>query len=104
MRVPIACTLTVDEAPARLEEWRAAFATVVASVVRVEPTRLDLRVSAPARDLGSLIDLVQHEAACCAFFDFALHIDSDAITLRVTVPPDAAAILDDFATLAQPAG
>ena len=37
--------------------------------------------------------------ACCPFFDFSILIDAGAVALRVSVPPGAAAILDDFARL-----
>jgi hypothetical protein len=40
MRVPIACTLNVDDAETRVDEWRAAFVRSIASGERVSPTEL----------------------------------------------------------------
>jgi hypothetical protein len=102
VRVPIACTLSVDDAATRLDEWRAMLTRVVASVERVAPTELELRLQTAPGDLDRLVDLVQREATCCTFFEFALHVAADAVTLRVTVPADAAPVLDGFAALAGP--
>ena len=99
MKVPIACTLTVDEQPTRLDEWRAAFRTSIAAVERVSPTTLALRLRDDRAGLDALVDLMQRESACCGFFDFVLRIAVDAVTLTVTVPDDASPILDDFARL-----
>jgi hypothetical protein len=96
--------LTVDDASTRVDEWRTTLARVVVDAERTAPTELALRVETDARDLAALVDLVRREVACCAFFEFALHVAVGGTTLRVTVPPDAAAVLDAFATLAQPAG
>ena len=100
MRIPIACTLTVDDAGTRLDEWRATLTRVVEAIERPAPTELVFRLRADARsELAPLVDLVQREATCCAFFEFTLHIAVDGVTLRATVPPDAASILDEFADL-----
>ena len=99
VKVPIACTLTVDEQPTRLDEWRAAFRTSVAAAERESPTVLALRLRDDRAGLDALVDLVQRESACCAFFDFALRITAGAVTLVVTVPDDTAPILDDFSRL-----
>jgi hypothetical protein len=105
MRVPIACTLSVEEGPTRLEEWRTMLARVAAGADRPAPTDLAFRIRDDARaELGALVDLVRREVTCCAFFEFSLQVTAAAVTLRVTVPPDASAILDEFVLLAQPAG
>jgi hypothetical protein len=101
MRIPIACTLSADGAATRLDEWRALLTRVVASTERSAQTELALRVRPEPGDLDRLVDLVQREAGCCTFFEFALQITADAVTLRVTVPADAAPVLDGFAALAE---
>jgi hypothetical protein len=102
MRIPIACTLTVDDAATRLDEWRSMVTRLVATIERPAPTELVLLLRDDARsELSMLVDLVQREATCCAFFQFALHIGSDAVSLRMTVPPDAIVVLDNFAQLAR---
>jgi hypothetical protein len=100
VKIPIACTLPADDAQARVEEWRTTLARVVVDAERVSPTELALRLRAGDRELSAVVDLVRREVSCCAFFEFALHVAAGATTLRVTVPADAAAVLDDFARLA----
>jgi hypothetical protein len=104
VRVPIACTLGADDAETRLTEWRTILGRIVVGSERVGPTELALSLRADGRELAALVDLVRREVACCSFFEFALHIAAGATTLRVTVPPDAAGVLDGFAELAQLAG
>jgi hypothetical protein len=104
VRIPIACTLSPDDAPTRVAEWRATLARVVVDTRRVAPTELAFSLHVDDRELAALIELVRREVACCAFFEFALHVTAGATMLRVTVPPDAATVLDEFAVLAQPAG
>ncbi len=99
MRVPIACTLSVDDVPTRLDEWRAVLGRSIASVRRPSPTALELVLRADRAGLDELVGLTQRELACCAFFGFTLDIAADAVSLQVTVPPDAAAVLDDFVGL-----
>jgi hypothetical protein len=100
VKIPIACTLSVDDAGTRVEEWRATLARVVVESGRVAPTELVCTLRADQPELAALLDLVRREVACCAFFEFALHVAAGATTLRVTVPEDAAAVLDGFAQLA----
>ncbi len=98
MKVPIACRLTEVAARSQVDEWRELIATTVAGAERVSPTEVRLRLSAPVDGLDGLVQLAQREKACCPFFDFALLIEADSLTLRIMVPTDAAPILDDFFT------
>jgi hypothetical protein len=98
---PIACGLDGAAAVDRLDEWGNALAASVVARHRRSPTELALVLGGDPAGLGVLVQLAQREKACCPFFDFALQIDADAITLTVTVPPDAAPLLDQFA---QPGG
>ena len=96
MEVPIACSLSETEARSQVDEWRDLIATSVAAVDRVSSTDLRLRLGPGVEGAGAVLRLAQREKACCPFFDFALLIEADALVLRVTVPADAAPILDDF--------
>jgi hypothetical protein len=98
MKVPIACSLSDVAARSQVDEWRDLIATTVAGVERVSSTEARLRISGGMDGLDGLVRLAQREKACCPFFDFALLIEADSLTLRVMVPTDAAPILDDFFT------
>ena len=99
MAVPIACSLTEAAARAQLEEWRALLASAVAATERVSPSELSFRLKEDLGQLEAVVRLAQREKACCAFFDFSILVDAGAVALRVSVPADAAAILDNFARL-----
>jgi hypothetical protein len=96
MQIPIACQLTESGARDQMGKWRAVLATAVVAADRVSETRLDLRLGEDLNQLGPLVRLAQSEKACCPFFDFSLGIEADAVSLRISVPAEAAPILDDF--------
>ena len=60
---------------------------------RVSANRIELSLL-PDADIVSVIGLAQREAACCAFFSFALEIQADRLVLAIDVPDDAVDILD----------
>lgn len=97
-KIPVACTLSAGGAVDRVGEWRAFLQASVEAVER-QPTvaRLLLR---PGDDvvLGAL-DLARREKACCGFFDFRVVPLPESTWLEVEVPADAAAVLDDFASV-----
>jgi hypothetical protein len=91
--LPIACTLTADELPARLAEIRAVSrhalrakaATGTHAVLSFDP--------APGvRD--RLAAIVAAESRCCAFLTMALVDEPGAITLTIDAPEDAGPVLD----------
>lgn len=45
---------------------------------------------------------VQHEQACCPFFDFSLEEEPDAASVTITAPPEVGALLDLLSQLAAP--
>jgi hypothetical protein len=97
-QIPIACTLTATEKVSRGGEWRQFLVDNVVEVVRSEAsTRLHLVEGDHVTLIA--VDLARREKACCAFFEFDLELLPDAIWLRVGVPPEAAAILDDLFTI-----
>ncbi|MEA2686756.1 MAG: hypothetical protein QOE93_1951 [Actinomycetota bacterium] len=100
--VPIACTLEPDAVEDRVTEWHALLAARVDRVDRVERVEGDgpaagrLRLRPGDDTLLAAVDLAQREKACCGFFRFSVELEADARWLRVEVPADAAAVLDDF--------
>ncbi len=96
MQIPIACTLTETDAQDQVGKWRDALATSIVAAERVSATRLDLRLNEDLVQLPALVRLAQSEKACCPFFDFSVGIEADAVSLRISVPAEAAPILDQF--------
>lgn len=94
--VPVACRLPLSSARTQMDEWRTLLATQAVAADRVSPTEISLRLRADLDQIGALIRLAQREKACCPFFDFAIRIEAETITLRVCVPEDGAALLDHF--------
>ena len=99
MQVPIACNLTDQAARSQLEEWRNLLPKAAVAAERTSPTDLVFLLKDGLPHLPALVGLAQREKACCGFFDFAIVIAADHAALRVSVPPDAAALLDDFGRL-----
>lgn len=100
MKKPVACTLSVQAAGDRVSAWRDALGASVRSTARPMATRLELGLDVDPNQVATLVDLARLETACCGFFSFAFVVEADTVTLAVSVPPDAAAVLDDFARLA----
>jgi hypothetical protein len=97
--VPIACTLTAEDATQRVQEWRLFLNGSVDAAVRETDTQLRLRLKSPRRDLLVAVDLAQREKACCGFFQFSLIVDSDTCWLVIGVPQEATAALSGFVDL-----
>ena len=94
--VPIAWSLTAPAARSQLDEWRTLLATASVAAERVSPARLSLRLRDDLDQVKPIISLAQREKACCPFFDFTIEIDADRVTLHISVPAEAAGILDSF--------
>jgi hypothetical protein len=98
VKVPIACSLSAEASEDRIREWRAFLSRSVVSADR-QGNVLRLGLVLSDRVLAAAVDLAGREKACCPFFAFAIEIEPDARTLRVEVPAEAVAVLDDFAGL-----
>jgi hypothetical protein len=98
VRIPVACNLDGRAAVAQFDEWRALLAGPTVTWQRVSPTELALGLADDPAQWEPVVRLAQREKACCPFFDFTLGIGADALTLTITVPEEAAALLDLFAT------
>jgi hypothetical protein len=99
MRIPIACTLTSESAVARVEEWRQFLARSTGAAEQAGALALRVQLNGSPEALEAAVDLARREKACCAFFEFSIEVEADASWLSVTVPPDAADALADFASL-----
>lgn len=97
MTAPIACSLDHTEAVSLLDDWAVALAASTVARQRRSPTELALVMVGDFARLEAVVRLAQREKACCPFFDFALHLEADAVILTVSVPADAASVLDRFA-------
>jgi hypothetical protein len=97
--VPIACTLTPDDASDRIEEWRQFLSASVGTAIRTSREQLQIRLNPSTKDLIIAVDLAQRERACCEFLQVSIKLGADARWLVIGVPPDAIALLDDFEAL-----
>ena len=94
MKIPgpdIACTLAPDQMGDRLAEWR----TLLDQVVEREAIPGGLRLVLPSRPglAAEAIDLAEREQECCAFFDFAVRVGPDGLSLEVRAPEEAAELV-----------
>ncbi|BEP52032.1 hypothetical protein [Variovorax sp. V116] len=100
---PIACSLRPSELNAR-QERIASLARRSLLHQRQDGRTLTVRYARSAsRELRELVAL---ERECCAFLQFRLHEDSDAIELQITAPheAEASAALLFSAFVATPSG
>ncbi|MGP4012493.1 heavy metal-responsive transcriptional regulator [Streptomyces sp. 4N124] len=93
-QAPVACTLGGAELGERTEQWR----TLVGKAERREDVPDGLRLVFPAGAglAAEVAALAAAEQGCCAFFDFTLHLTSDALFLDVRAPERAAGMLADL--------
>ena len=96
--VPIACTLTADAIDDRREEWRAVFSTMVEKVERRE-NQATLTLSRGPDVLLTVADLAEREKACCAFFEFSIHLEGIDALLLIEVPAEADPMLTGLLSL-----
>jgi hypothetical protein len=90
--LPIACTLSTDELPARLHEIRS-LSRLALRDKRLDGVRAELRF-APLRGVHErLAAIVAAESRCCAFLDIQLAATPTELTLTIEAPTDAAPVL-----------
>lgn len=97
-KVPIACSLTANDAKDRIAEWRRFFEEHAEAADRTDG-QLRVRLRPMDESLLAAADLSAREKACCGFFVFAIEICADGRWLRIAVPSEARGILEDFARL-----
>lgn len=86
--IAIACTLSPEQVPGRVDEWRALVAEATArdgGTLRFPPSpELAAKVGA----------LAASEQSCCSFLTFDIHIDATGTTLTVGAPDEASSLVD----------
>jgi hypothetical protein len=91
--LPMACTLTPAELPARVAEMAAVGRDALeAAEVRDREAVLRFRVTGDTRE--RLAAIVAAEARCCAFLDMDLRHDAGRLVLTVGAPAGAEPVLD----------
>jgi hypothetical protein len=96
--LPIACTLTAEELPARLDEIRVVSHDALRSKHRDGP-RAVMRFDPTPGIRDRLAAIVAAEATCCAFLRMTLAVDDpDAITLTIEAPAEAVPVLEELLT------
>lgn len=90
---PIACTLSADEIPGRVDDWHQIVGHVTdRQALPGGETGVRLMLD-PAMPLAELTHLTMTEQGCCSFFAFAITIDGRGIGLEVRAPADAGNVL-----------
>jgi MerR family transcriptional regulator, copper efflux regulator len=98
---PLACTLDAGQMSARLIAFdELAQDALLEQHDLPEGVRLRLRNS-PAIERRTR-ELVAAEARCCAFLDFRLRVDDDALELEITGPEHARTIIDQLLAAKEP--
>jgi len=93
-QVLVACTLEAADRPSRLGAWDE----LLAEVTGRERIDSGVRLIFPPDPFlaGRLAELAAREQACCAFFTFALRLDTAGLTFDVTAPEGTAGIVADL--------
>lgn len=95
--VEIACTLTPDDMPGRVQDWQALTALATGRTEVAGGVRLQFGTDAPLADIARLAG---EEQSCCSFFSFAVTVDGRGVGLEVRAPEAAAELLGTLFGLA----
>jgi hypothetical protein len=101
--IPIACTLSPDEAGQRLQEFEHLFANHLRELTRPTPRRARFVFASVPEIEQSTRDLFAREQECCAFFDILIERQSTNLVVELAVPAGAEAALDGLASVARQA-
>lgn len=94
-KTPIACSLNADNYRQRLDAVREIGAAGLLSVNdRPDGTELTFRNTTRVRE--ELTAIVEAENACCPFLDLSIGSDEDELSLTVTAPREALAVVRDL--------
>ncbi|MGO1173859.1 MAG: hypothetical protein ACTMKU_06115 [Actinomycetaceae bacterium] len=91
--LPIACALTPEAGRAQVERWRAFDDDHALDVERTD-TRLVVHYARTDDAVTRLRELVATESSCCAFVDWQVEEDENALRLVVTGSTEQLAALD----------
>jgi hypothetical protein len=93
--LPIACSLTADEMPARLAEMASVGRDALDSA-DADGTRAVLRFRRHAGTRDRLAAIVAAESECCAFLVTELVDEAQAVVLTIEAPQGAEPVLDQL--------
>src|SRR5690242_21316911 len=93
--MPAACTLTPQRFAARMELIDALAADGLIDRADI-PHGVRVRLRATPEIERRTRDVVAAEHACCAFLDFALSREPDALVLEITGPDEAGPMIARF--------
>jgi hypothetical protein len=93
--LPIACSLTATELPARLAEITALGRDALIDVQH-EPTDAELRFAAAGGVRDRIEAIVRAEAQCCGFLNMRVRDEPKLVVLHITAPPGAALVLGEL--------
>lgn len=94
-KTPIACSLNADDYRQRLDAVRELGAAALLSVSdRSDGAELTFRNTTRVRE--ELTAIVQAENACCPFLDLSIGSDEDELSLTITAPREALAVVRDL--------
>jgi hypothetical protein len=100
---PIACTLDPAQMPQRRDEIRAVGRAGLRAVERGE-RQVTLRFRRDAAIRERLERIVAAESSCCAFLDFTLADEEDAILMTIAAPEGAEPAMQGLADLFEAGG
>jgi MerR family copper efflux transcriptional regulator len=93
--LPIACSLSATELPARLAQMAELGRDALADV-ELSGTHATVRFAAGAGVRERVTSVVAAEAACCAFLTIQVSDEPDTVVLDITAPEDAALVLHEL--------
>lgn len=93
--LPIGCTLTAAELPARLAEMRSIGEDALTSAT-CEGRRAELRFRSVAGAAERLGAIVAAESACCAFLDLRLSGDDAGLLLTIEAPAGGQPVVSEL--------
>jgi hypothetical protein len=93
--LPIACSLSVTELPARLAEM-AALGDAALMDARQDATHAELRFAAGATVHERVSAIVAAESRCCAFLTMRVSETPDAVVLAIDAPESAEVVLAEL--------
>jgi hypothetical protein len=93
--LPIACSLSATELPARLVQMAELGRDALVDV-ELSGTRATLRFAAGAGVHERVTSVVAAESACCAFLAMQVSDEHDAVALSITAPEDAELVLHEL--------
>jgi hypothetical protein len=93
--LPIACSLSATELPARLAEMAALGDTALVDA-RQDATHAELRFAAGAGVHERVEAVVAAESQCCAFLTMRVSGEPDTVVLTIDAPQGAEVVLGEL--------